>query len=49
MEGQDLRGRIAEQLGNGPGAVYCVAGDTAYPISPFLLKAYKAKVHICTG
>ena len=49
LEGQDLGGRMEEQLGNGPKAVYMVAGDSAYGISPFLIKAYKVQrnVHQC--
>ena len=41
LEGQSTAARLAEQLGNGPGAVFCVAGDSAYPLSNFLLKKFK--------
>ena len=40
LESQDVSGTIAEQLGNGPKAVFQVAGDSAYPLSPFVLKPY---------
>ena len=31
LEGQSTEARLAEQLGNGPGAVFMVAGDSIYP------------------
>ena len=41
LESQSAIARIEDQLGNGRGAVFACAGDSAYPISYYMLKPYE--------